>query len=335
MTQPERTGRRGLQLVLGLALSALLIWLAFRKTPFGDVWHHIESMHVLPMLAAVVLATLPFALRVPRWSLLLRRPDGGEIPAVKLWHAIAIGFAANNVLPLRLGEVLRMGAISRLAPVPFPSALASVAVERVLDALVAVGLLASALLLIDLPPDSGIATQARIVGLLALAALAVAVAVARWPWIATGPIEAILPESRFRSALISVVTRLAVGIGALSEPRRALPVLGWSLAVWLTNAAAFWAAFAAFDIEVSFAGALVLQGALMIGIALPSSPGYVGVFEMTIKVALATLFGVPGEVGLAYAIAYHVLTFVPITVLGAWSLLSTGLTIRSTRQAAS
>jgi len=210
-----------------------------------------------------------------------------------------------------------------------------VAVERVLDALVAVGLLASALLMIDLPPDSAMATQARIVGLLAIAALAVAVAVARWPWIATGPIEGILPPSRFRDALVSVVSRLAVGIGALSDPRRALPVLGWSLAVWLTNAAAFWAAFAAFGIEVSFAGALVLQGALMIGIALPSSPGYVGVFEMTIVIALSTMFGVPDDVGLAYAIAYHVLTFVPITVLGAYSLFSTGLTIRSTREAAS
>ncbi|HRP08882.1 MAG TPA: lysylphosphatidylglycerol synthase transmembrane domain-containing protein [Gemmatimonadales bacterium] len=335
MTRPEGGGKRGLQLGLGLAISALLIWLAFRNTPFADVWDRIIAMRPLPMVAAVILATLPFALRVPRWSLLLRHSDGSPIPEAKLWHAIAIGFAANNVLPFRLGEVLRMGAISRLAPVPFPSALASVAVERVLDALVAVGLLASALLLIDLPPGSSIAAQARIVGVLALAALAVAIAVARWPWLATGPIEAILRPSRFRNALVSVVARLAAGIGALSDPRRALAVLAWSLAVWLTNAAAFWAAFAAFGIEVSFAGALVLQGALMIGIALPSSPGYVGLFEMTIVIALSTFFGVPNDVGLAYAISYHVLTFVPITVLGAYSLLSTGLSVGTAREAAS
>ena len=66
------------------------------------------------MLLAVVLATLPFPLRVPRWRLLLRQDDGGPVGWPADVARVAIGFAANNVLPLRAGEVVRMMAVSRL-----------------------------------------------------------------------------------------------------------------------------------------------------------------------------------------------------------------------------
>lgn len=334
MTQPEPGARRWLQLLTGIAVSAAMIWYAFRETRFEDVWEQITAMRIAPMLLAVVLATLTFPLRVPRWSLLLARPDGSSIPPQNLWHAIAIGFAANNILPFRLGEVMRMGAISRLAPVPFSSALASVAVERVLDALAAIGLLGVALLLVDLPTDAGIADAATTMGLLALVALAGAVVVARWPAIATTPLERALPDSRFRGALLGIVARLAAGFRALAEPSLAVRAVGWSVVIWTVNAAAFWIAFAAFGIDVPLGGAIILQGALLVGIALPNAPGYAGVFETVLMLTLANLFGVERDVALAYAISYHVLTFIPITLMGVWSALTTGLTFRKATEGA-
>ncbi len=334
MTQPDSDSKRWLKVAIGIAVSVAMIWYAFRDAEFGKVWGVITDMKLLPMTAAVILATLPFPLRVPRWSLLLRSADGSPISPVKLWHAIAIGFAANNILPLRLGEVMRMGAISRIAPVPFASAFASVAVERIFDALTAMGLLAAALLMVDLPTGNPLADKMWLVGAAALLALGAAVAVALRPAIATGPIAAILPDGSLRKGVLSIVDRLVDGLAALGDWRRAVPLLGWSLAIWLTNAAAFWLAFAAFGIEASFAAALVLQGALMIGIAVPSSPGYAGLFETAIKLTLSSLFGVPTEIGLAYALAYHVLTFVPITLLGVYSLLSTGLSFKQARESA-
>ncbi len=332
MKQPD--GNRWIKVAAGIAVSIAMIWFAFRGRSLGEIWTQIATMKPLPMLAAVILATLPFPLRVPRWSLLLRSTDGSSIPPGKLWHAIAIGFAANNILPLRLGEVIRMGAISRIAPVPFASAFASVAVERIFDALTAMGLLAGALLVIDLPAGNPLAEKVWLVGIAALLALGAAVVVALRPTIATRPITAILPEGTLRSGILGIIERLVEGLAALGDWRRALPLVGWSLAIWLTNAAAFWLAFAAFGIEASFAAALVLQGALMIGIAVPSSPGYAGVFETAIMLTLSSLFGVPEEVGLAYALTYHVLTFVPITLLGVHSLLTTGLSFRQARESA-
>lgn len=330
--RPDSSRRRWLQLLVGVVISVGLIWLAFRKTPFGDVWSHITALKPLPMTLAVILATLPFPLRVPRWSLLLRKPDGSAIAPRSLWHAIAIGFAANNTLPFRLGEVARMGAVSRLAPVPFPSALASVAVERVLDALAAVALLAGALLLVDLPAATSVSQQATLVGIIAAVAFVGAIVVARWPVLALRPLETLLPEGRIRAGLAAIIQRLVAGLSALRDPRRAVPIILWSLLIWIVNATAFWVAFKAFDIQVPYAGAFILQGALLVGIAIPSTPGYAGVFETAIWFTLLTLFGVPRDLGLAYAIAYHVLTFVPITLLGVGSLLTTGFSLRQTSQ---
>lgn len=330
----SRSSARLLQLLFGFAVSGLLIWLAFRNTPFRDVWDRIQAVHVAPMLLAVVVATLPFPLRVPRWRLLLRREDATALPSRPLWHAIAIGFAGNNILPFRLGELLRMGAITRLGPVPFPSALSSVAIERVIDALTAVTLLGIGLLFVELPVGVDLQSKATLVGVLCVVVLLAAMLVARYPALAILPIRKLIPAGKVQLTLIGIVERVVMGLGALRDPRRAMPVVLWSLVIWSVNAAAFWVAFGAFGIDVSFAGALILQGMLLVGIALPQAPGFAGGFEYAIWLALTQLFRVPSDLALAYAVTYHVTTFVPITVLGVWSLLSTGVTIKSAREVA-
>lgn len=334
MTPPERGGKRWVQLIVGIAISVLMIWLAFKGQDLSVVWQHVQSMPWPPMLVAVVVATLPFALRVPRWQALLHREDGSRIGAAPMWHAIAMGFAANNTLPFRLGEVLRVGAISRLAPVPFSSALSSLVVERVIDALTVVALFTGAMLVVDIPMDSGAQAAATRVGLLGAVGLCIAVIAAAFPLLAERVVVMLTPAGRLREMAIKLTRRLLDGVAALRDPRRASTVIAWSVLIWTVNAAAFWIGFGAFDIEAPFAAALILQFVLVIGIALPQAPGFVGGFELAIVTSLS-LFGVPQDVALAYAVTYHVTTFVPITLLGAWSLVSTGLSLRSAREAAS
>ena len=333
MTLPEHGGKRWLQLLIGVAISALMIWLAFRKQDLAVVWQHVQSMRWPPMLLAVVVATLPFALRVPRWQALLRREDGSRIGAAPMWHAIAMGFAANNTLPFRLGELLRVGAIARLAPVPFSSALSSLVVERVIDALTVVALFTGALVVVDIPMGGGAQAAATRIGILGVIGLCVAVLAAAFPKRAEQAVAALTPAGRVQDFAVKLTRRLLDGVMALRDPRRALPVIAWSVIIWSVNAAAFWIAFRAFGIDAPFAAALILQFLLVLGIAPPQAPGFVGGFELAIVGALL-LFGVPQEIALAYALTYHVTTFVPITLLGAWSLVATGLSLRSAREAA-
>lgn len=335
MTPPDRGGaRRWLQLAVGIAISALLIWFGFREQSFTEIWQHVTAMQALPMVIAVGLATLSFPLRVPRWKLLLRQDDGEPVENAALWHAITIGFAGNNVLPFRLGEVVRIGTVARLGRVPFSAALSSVAIERVLDGLMVLGLLGAGFVLADLPVDSAIASKATLIGVVFLVALVAAFAMAWRPSLPLGIAARLLPAGRVRDGVTGILGRVLHGLGALRDPRRAAPVFGWTLLLWIVNAAGFWFAFKAFGIEVPFAGALIVQGMLVIGIALPSSPGYVGVFEAGIWFPLESFFGIPKEVGFACALTFHVLSFIPITLLGAWSLVRTGLSVRSAREAA-
>ncbi|HSR14440.1 MAG TPA: lysylphosphatidylglycerol synthase transmembrane domain-containing protein, partial [Gemmatimonadales bacterium] len=140
--QPAARSRRPIwPIVLGLLVSAALLWWAMRGLHLADVARHIRSIRPLPLLLCIALATLTFPLRAFRWRVLLRCGDGTPLPAGPAWHAIAIGYFANNVLPLRAGELLRAYAVTRLAPVRLSTSAASVAVERVFDALAVVGML--------------------------------------------------------------------------------------------------------------------------------------------------------------------------------------------------
>lgn len=333
MAPPERRSARALPFVVGLAITAALVWWAFHQVDFAVVWSTIRTVHIVPLLLAVAVATLPFLLRVPRWRLLLRYDDGSALPTGPLCHAIAIGFAANNVLPFRAGELLRVGAVSRLARVAFAAALSSVAVERVVDALTVVALMAGGLVGGQLPSTvtlggtTPVAVVAQRTGIVCLAALLVAIAAAWRRDLTLQLFERLVPSGRIGRALVQFVDRLLSGLSALRDPRRALPVVGWSLVIWLVNATAFYVAFKAFNFALPFTGALVLQGALMIGIAVPSTPGYAFVFEAAIVAALA-LYGVPTAPAFAFAVTYHVATFIPITALGTWSAVHTGTHLR-------
>ena len=114
------------------------------------------------------------------------------------------------------------------------------------------------------------------------------------------------------------------GLAVLKSPTRLAGVVAWSVVLWLVNALSFYLAFFAFDLPVSYTGAVVLQGVLAFGIAVPSAPGYVGPFEAVITAVLA-LYGIGASQAVAYAVGYHLTTFVPITVLGVWSATRTGL----------
>ena len=288
----------------------------------------------------MAVATLTFVIRLVRWRLLLRAETGEVLPAAALWHGVAIGFMANNLLPFRAGEFIRCYTASRLTGARLTAAVSSVAVERVFDGLTVVGLLTLALFAAHLPAtiamggvDVSVARAATVAGVLSAGALAIALAVVLVPQLAEDVVRAIVPWPRVADTLVRLIEGFRHGLTALRSPRRLAAVVAWSVVLWLVNAASFWIAFAAFDLPVGFAGALLLQGLLVFGIAVPSTPGYVGVFEAVIG-AVLLLYGVPPALGAAYALVYHATTFVPITLLGAWSLARTGLTFGEIRRTA-
>src|SRR2546430_2093106 len=207
---------------------------------------HLRRADPLLLLAAVALATLTFPLRTLRWQLILRDVGGKRFPLLPLWHATAIGFMANNLLPVRAGEFARAYAAQQQLPVRFSTALASVGVERVLDGLLLVGLMMLAIASPDFPGHATIGTTsvARVTvgaavffGAVLLVAVLVVHRPAPWLALLRRVTYAVLPE-RLAAPLTRIGEGLIAGLEVLKSPARFSAVFAWSLLQWLLQPAA-------------------------------------------------------------------------------------------------
>jgi uncharacterized protein (TIRG00374 family) len=321
--------------LVGIAVSVALLAWAMRNVNFSEMVAEIRTAKPLPVLLGVVLATASFVLRAVRWKLLLHADTGTEVPFWPRWHSVAMGFMANNLLPLRAGELVRAYAISTLGHVRFTGAITSLVVERVFDALTLVLLLAAGLLLSHLPATTVIAgiplaRIATLAGAGALVAVAMGSAIIIRPELMERIIRRVLPEGRVQARLVSIGHGIADGLSGLRSPARLAGVIFWSLVLWLVSAASFFVMFSAFDINVSFGGALLLQSAMAFGIAVPSTPGFFGPFEAAL-VAVLSVFGVSDTTAFSYAVTYHLTTLVPVTLLGLVSLAVSPIAFRDLR----
>jgi uncharacterized protein (TIRG00374 family) len=315
-------------------ISVALLWWTLRGESIADVWQVLRNSNVVLFVVAALVATLSFPIRAWRWRYILE-PTAGTLPFGPLWRATAIGMMVNNVALARAGELARAYVVARETKrVRFAASLASLVVDRVFDTVVVLLLL---LIVAALPgfPAGAVAFGWPIDKLLAvgatvaLAALAVLVIIAMNPErlvrIAEPIVGRIAPRlmERGRGFLLS----FGSGLGVLRDPRRSAVVFFWALVMWLVNGTSFWIAFGAVGLDAPYSAALFLQSLLAGAVAAPSAPGFFGPFEAATKVALR-VYGIDDTVAVSYALGYHLLSFIPITVLGLWYLGKMGLHLR-------
>jgi uncharacterized protein (TIRG00374 family) len=281
---------------------------------------------------------MAFPARAMRSRWLIGASVGAHPPWRPVWLATAIGFMANNLLPLRAGEFARAFATGRLVGMPASTAFSTIAVERVFDGVVILLMLAAGIAAPGFPgvtvKDTPLGTVAAVFAAGFLAALALLAVLARRPprllELLHRVLRGLLPERTARKA-IALLDNLVGGLSALRRGRDFTRVLAWSLVVWLVNAGSYFLAFRAFGLDaVPASGALVLQGIVALGVAVPSTPGFVGVFEAGCVLTLG-VYGIAGSAAAAFAIAVHLAWFIPITALGLWALARAGLSFHEIR----
>jgi uncharacterized protein (TIRG00374 family) len=320
---------------LGFALSAVLLWWTLREVSLRDVWRVLEGSNVPLFVACIALNLCIFPLRARRWRTILE-PVAGVLPFGPLWRSTAIGMMMNNVFPFRAGEFARAFALTREVPsVAITTSFGSLAVDRIFDVIVLLALMFAAMFDSAFPPGTLVA--GRSIPQLAsggIAAVAVLLGVCYAVVLQHARVMSLVAATatRFAPKHRDVVVRLAEhglgGLAVLKDGRRFLAVLFWAFAHWLTHAASLYLGFLAVGVQAPFTAALFLQGVLGMGVAVPSSPGFFGVFEAVSIVGLG-VYGVPRDIAVSWALGYHILSFIPITIIGAVYFARLGLNVRA------
>ena len=323
--------------LLGLAIAAVLIWWVFRNEDPVEVWANIRSANFLLLGIAVAVTTAVFAVRAIRWRYFLA-PVQSQSPFRSRFAAVCVGFMANNLLPVRAGELARAYAYNRLEGVSTASALATLVVERFMDGLTILLLLFVALASPGFPTaelPGELVAGIRWISLVLAAFLGFTLILILFPRrtqrVATVVAEALLP-AQLASVAVTVTGNVVAGLASLRGWRLMLPAFAWSLAVWLLQSLSFWVGFLAFGIELPFAAALVTNATVALAVAIPSAPGFFGNFHAGAKVALIQIYGVAGPPALGFAFGWHLGGFFPVTFMGLWYARRIGLTMRELRR---
>lgn len=326
---PRRSRLLDWKTIVGILVSAGLLWYAFSGVHLGEVWSHVREANLPLLFLSAVVVTLPFPLRALRWRPLLRPalPHSRFRPR---YAATCIGFMANNLLPARVGEFARAYALSRLEPVAVSASLGSLVAERMFDGVMVVLLLLIALAWPTFPAFSGrdFSGAALWIGAALLLLFVLVLVVVRRPERSVGWFEkslARLLPTRIRSPVVDALASFLEGLAALRDVRLVVEIFLWSALTWLAAALGMWIGLLAFGIDVPFVAAVFLNSVIALAVALPSAPGFFGVYEAAARIGLVEVWGVAASPALAFAIGFHLAGFIPITVIGLYYLWRLGI----------
>ena len=315
--------KQQIAVLIGICISGVFLWIAFRDLQPDQVVDEIRRANIGLLLFSAVWFFASMILIALRWQYLLRAVQ--HVPLKNLTALVAICYMGNNIYPLRSGEALRIFLLQRNQHVPVIKSTTTVIVERVFDGLVMLTFILIPMAITDIVS----ADVRRVVAFTApffLSALALFFVLAARPnllrrlmlWV-----NRFLPEK-----LAALVTAIGEGvIGGLEGLRSPVDLAGAivsSYASWVAEASVYWIVMFAFDLDLSFAVALLVTGTVNLAGLLPASPGQIGVFEFFGQAVLIAA-GVNAELALGYTLTVHVVIWLPVTLVGAFLLIRQGL----------
>jgi uncharacterized protein (TIRG00374 family) len=317
---------RGLRIAISVAISVVFLGFAVRGVDWHEALDAMRSANYLWVLLMLPVTVWSLFIRAQRWRVFLHAVG---VPALRpLVSATNIGFLANMVLPLRIGEVVRPVLLSRRAALPLSGVLASVLLERIFDMFTILFLFGVSVSLVD------VSDQVR-----------------QWGWMLTGlalAVAAVIVLIRLQERLaLRLARRIAdflpqhVGAHAygfaegfvkalemLDSPAAYLRAFAWSLYLWVVISIVYVLGFWAFHLDVEWLrGGLVLTTLVAIAVSVPSAPGFIGAFQLGCVLGLR-IFGVPESPALAYSIIVHLTQFVGCIAAGLYSMWSESISLR-------
>lgn len=345
--------KTGISFFLGITLSLIALYFAFRNVPFADLIAYLKSINYLWVLPSTLIVFAGFVLRAVRWQLILS--SNQKIALLSAYHPLIIGFMINCLLPGRVGEVARPVILKKKDDVPFSSGLATVLAERIFDLFVLIILFIFFLSTANIDPDLSIkfgnynlnskTLEAVFGGMIKLSVLlSVGIIIIGFDTtrkiinrITMGiPFVLFFFGSSFKKKIqhnvcipvVNITENIASGFSIIKSPKLMLSCVVLSVIIWLLGALTYYVfSLGCPGINLSFAEITSVMLIVCFFIALPSAPGFWGLWEAGGVFAML-LFGVPEKEAAGFTLANHAIQMFPVIIMGLISAFTTGVDIR-------
>ena len=328
--------KRALQLLLGIGVSALCVWLSMKDVNLGEVLTALRGANGFGFVLVMMVTILGFWIRAVRWRYFI--DAGRRLSLDSLFSATMIGFMANNLLPFRLGEFIRPWVLARREKLSKTTLLATVVVERAIDMLTLLGIFGVSVLVHPIAEntDAGRLVQwgARVLIGLCLALTVFVVAIERSRTLAQAVVKRVtapLPEAA-RARVAEMLERFVEGLGLFRDFGKLAVVFALSFAMFMSFACALGISLWSLGIDLPWYAGLTMLVITAIGIMVPAAPGYIGTLNIACTAGLS-LFGVGKALSVPFSWFYFFSQWLPITAVGLVLLNREGLSLRSLGQA--
>lgn len=316
---------------VGILISAGLLALMFWRIGFDfhKLWGAMRGIEPWHIAAAVVLNLMFLVVRAVRWRYLMD-PVKKRVKISNLYSATMVGFMANNLLPARLGEIVRAYVIGRREDIPKSSAFATIVVERVFDSLSIFGLLTIVLMFMPASISGGSLAGKRFVLLgLSVALIAFTALLIYKQDLPDKIIEKIFrPFPKLSEKMLSFTHRFISGLNVIKNPRLLGLIIFYSVVHWGLLWIPIYIVFKGYGLPIGAYESLFVLVVTCIAVAVPSTPGYIGIFQAAVTEALIP-FGVQPETALAISIVLWAIGYIPVTIIGLYCLSRENLTFSS------
>ena len=341
-----------ISLVGGIALSGAALYFAFRNVPLNDLLHYLGSINYLWTIPAVILVLVSFFIRALRWQFILT--SSHKIGIWRAFHPLMIGFMINCILPGRLGEFARPVILQKNEKVPFATGIATVAAERVFDVCALVLFAVITLAAIDINPEVEIAfgdyrlnremlealfSKIILMGILLIGGIimisipfirrAINRLILTLPALAFSATEATKTKIRDKlcASLIRFVDNIAMGFTLIKYPKKIVLCGIYSLLVWIVTAFSYYVfSLGSPGVQLSYTEMFAVMVIICLFIALPSVPGFWGLWEAGGVFAMS-LFGIQTDAAAGFTLANHGVQVFTVIIAGFISAVITSVNI--------
>ena len=300
-------------LFLGIVIGAFFVYLSFRGIDLKGITAGLKNVNfffIIPFLCLMILIQM---LRSYRWGIIMKPIM--KIDQFSLFSVTSVGFLAVIAIPARIGELARPYLISTKTGISMSSAVGTIMVERVFDALTVLTVFFIVILFTPLPPWLIRGSLIFLSGVLALLGLMIFLILRKESSLKILSAVIKLFPVKWHSKLTGLIDRFVDGFKIISHQRNMCYLVFLSILIWVIDAVAMYILFFAFDIELPLSAAFVLMTVIILGIAIPAAPGFVGNWHFFCVLGLG-LFGIDRTGALTYAIVLHFLSIGIIVILG-------------------